>query len=263
MNSNYILSLFEKDNFLENKEDVEQVKIFLREFHYATKYLSQNLKVRPFIMYLLLFKKAYFVEGNRNISARLSELGKNLLSDIGKPMSQAVVKRGIDELVRKGYVKKYTGKTGEVNRYEIEFPSEIREVKELIDKDNNSESNKIEEDFVDYYSNQEKRLSILDRDSYKCSYCLKEISRDEFHLDHIYPLSKGGFNYRTNLLSSCKSCNVKKNNKSVDDFLLNNYRNGLLLQEEYLRQRDKIKKLNNRYKEITSIGNKKNEKYKL
>ncbi len=255
MNLSYILSLFEKENPFEKKEDIEQIKLFLSEFHYATKYLSRNLKVRPFIMYILLFKKAYFEEGKRDISAKLSEIGENLLSDIGKPMSHDVVKRGVDELVRKGYVKKYSGKTGQVNRYEVKLPSEIREVQELINRDNNSEIDKIDEERVDYYTNQEKRNFILERDNYKCSYCLKEISRDEFHLDHIHPKSKGGFNYRTNLLSACKSCNTKKNNKNADEFLLNNYRNGLLLQYEYLIQRDKISELKNIYEEIISIDN--------
>jgi len=72
---------------------------FTREFDYATRHLSRLLKVRAFVMYLLLFKRAYFTERKRVISVKLSELGENLLSDLGKPMSHDVVKRGVNDLV--------------------------------------------------------------------------------------------------------------------------------------------------------------------
>ena len=74
-------------------ESLSAIDFFI-EFDYATKYLSRLLKVRPFVMYLLLFKRAYFEEGKRVISVKLSELGENLLSDLGQPMSHDVVKRG-------------------------------------------------------------------------------------------------------------------------------------------------------------------------
>jgi hypothetical protein len=253
MNSNYILSLFEKENFFENKDYLEQIKNYLHEFHYATKYLSQTLKIRSFVIYLLFFKKAYFEIGQRNITIKLSDIGQNILSDQGNNLSEDSVRRGVDELVQKGYIKKYSGKTGEINQYEIKLPSEIREVKELIDKDNNFETEIINDDLIDYYTSPEKRIIILERDNYKCCYCLKEISRDNFYLDHIYPRSKGGFNYRSNLLSSCKSCNTKKNDKSAEDFLLSNYRNGLLLQEEYLQQRVKLNEFIKIYEEIKNL----------
>lgn len=79
---------------------------FLTEFDYATKYLSRLLKVRPFVMYILLFKRAYFEEGKRTITVKLSELGENLLSDLGQPMSHDVVKRGVNDLVRLRIIEK-------------------------------------------------------------------------------------------------------------------------------------------------------------
>ena len=38
-------------------------------------------------------------------------------------------------------------------------------------------------------------------------------------------------------------CNTKKNASESESFLLNNYRKGLLTQEEYESQREKLKKL--------------------
>ena len=240
--SKSILSIFEQKETLD-KESIERINNFFLEFDYATKYLSRNLKVRPFIVYLLLFKKAYFDTGQKNITVKLSEIGENLLSDIGKPMSHDVIKRGVDELVQKGYIYKYPGKPGEINQYDILLPSDIREVKELIDKEGDSEAQKINKDTVDYYTNQEKRILILERDNYKCNYCMKNLNKDDFYLDHIIPRAQGGHNYRSNLLLACNSCNSKKNDKNAEDFLLTNYRSGLLSQNEFLHQKEKIDKL--------------------
>ena len=42
---------------------------------------------------------------------------------------------------------------------------------------------------------------------------------DDYHVDHIYPLSKGGKHDQINLCISCPSCNVKKNAKDPYEFL--------------------------------------------
>ena len=52
------------------------------------------------------------------------------------------------------------------------------------------------------------RKSILDRDNYTCRYCGSKNS--PFHLDHVYPVIKGGETSEQNLVTSCVSCNQKK-----------------------------------------------------
>ncbi len=87
--NNYILEKF--DLFLKTKDEPTyesiSIKDFLIEYDYATKYLSRLLKVRGFVVYMLLFNRAYFIESKRSIRIKLSEIGKTLLSDLGKPMS--------------------------------------------------------------------------------------------------------------------------------------------------------------------------------
>lgn len=250
MSKSFILSLLDDENLPSNKESIEHIKSYLQEYHYATKYLSKNCKVRAFVVYLLLFKKAYFEIGKRTIAVKLSELGENLLSDQGNSMSYEVIKRGVDDLIQKGYIRKTSGKPGEINEYEIKLPSEIREVREMIESYDTRNEILTNEDLCDYYTIPEKRVLILERDNYKCSYCMKELNRDEFYIDHVFPRSKGGHNFRSNLLTACKSCNTKKNDQNPEDFLLGNYRSGLLLQDEYLQQRDKIKELSKTYEEV-------------
>jgi len=223
---------------------------FIAEFDYATKYLSRLLKVRPFVMYLLLFKRAYFEEGKRVISVKLSELGENLLSDLGQPMSHDVVKRGVNDLVRLKIVEKRPSKPGQINEYEVKLPSEIREVKEMIRKDTEKIEEIIDDSKDDFYTDPQKRVEIIKREDYKCFYCLCELQRNDFYLDHLLPRTRGGQNYKSNLVASCRTCNTKKNALEPENFLLQNYRKDLLTQEEYQTRKDKLKKLREEYREV-------------
>jgi 5-methylcytosine-specific restriction endonuclease McrA len=55
------------------------------------------------------------------------------------------------------------------------------------------------------------RQNIFRRDGHKCGYC--ESTKD-LTLDHIYPKSRGGGNTWKNLVTCCKSCNNKKDNRT-------------------------------------------------
>ena len=134
---NYIKSKIEAliKNGKEPEYNALSVSKFIEEFDYAAKYLSRLLNVRPFIIYILFFKRAYFQKGKRIISIKVGELGENLLSDRGSPMSYDVVKKGIKDLAKlKLVLKTKDSRPGQINEYEIKLLSEIREVQEMIKK---------------------------------------------------------------------------------------------------------------------------------
>lgn len=252
MKKNYIKHKIEELIETGKEPEYESLSItgFIAEFDYATKYLSRLLKVRPFVMYLLLFKRAYFEEGKKVISVKLSELGENLLSDLEKPMSHDVVKRGVNDLVRLKIVEKRPSKPGQTNEYEVRLPSEIRDVQEMIKRDEEKIEEIIDDSKDDFFADPQKRVEILKRDDYKCFYCLRELQRDDFYLDHLIPLTQGGRNYKSNLVASCKTCNTKKSTLEPENFLLQSYRKGLLTQEEYQTQKNKLTELRNEYKRV-------------
>jgi 5-methylcytosine-specific restriction endonuclease McrA len=52
--------------------------------------------------------------------------------------------------------------------------------------------------------------NIYDR---KCQYCLKEIPYSVATRDHVVPRSRGGDNHDSNIVLSCKKCNLRKGSK--------------------------------------------------
>lgn len=62
----------------------------------------------------------------------------------------------------------------------------------------------------DYLSHREARFVIYDRDAGRCHLCGKKVSRDNFHLDHLIPRSKGGVTSPENLAVSHPGCNQRR-----------------------------------------------------
>jgi len=57
-----------------------------------------------------------------------------------------------------------------------------------------------------------KRLKILKRDGYKCTYCRIGLTELDVYpvVDHFYPVSAGGSNREENLKAACQKCNLRK-----------------------------------------------------
>lgn len=54
------------------------------------------------------------------------------------------------------------------------------------------------------------RFQVLKRDKFTCQYCGKKPPEVVLHIDHKKAKSNGGGNELTNLLTSCRSCNLGK-----------------------------------------------------
>jgi 5-methylcytosine-specific restriction endonuclease McrA len=72
---------------------------------------------------------------------------------------------------------------------------------------------------------KDKRLAIYMRDDWRCVYCdrsLKRVNPRQRTLDHIIPVAMGGSNNETNLITCCKKCNDRKQDRHIQDFCKRN-----------------------------------------
>jgi len=60
-------------------------------------------------------------------------------------------------------------------------------------------------------------LSMLQEQQCRCIYCQKDIT-DEYHIDHITPLSRGGSNFIYNIQLLCPPCNTSKGAKDPEQY---------------------------------------------
>ncbi len=60
-----------------------------------------------------------------------------------------------------------------------------------------------------------RRFQVLSRDKNICQYCGRQPPEVELEVDHIQPVSKGGIDELSNLITSCRDCNRGKSNKEL------------------------------------------------
>lgn len=60
------------------------------------------------------------------------------------------------------------------------------------------------------------RFEIFNRDGFSCVYCGKTAADETLEIDHVVPVSKGGANDKSNLVTACFSCNRGKSDRPID-----------------------------------------------
>ena len=61
------------------------------------------------------------------------------------------------------------------------------------------------------------RFEVLKRDKFTCQYCGRSAPNIVLHIDHINPVANDGGNEITNLVTSCRDCNLGKSDKLLSD----------------------------------------------
>lgn len=237
----YILDIM--NGKIKPRADRISLEQYVIEHSYVTKYLSRVVKDKALAVYHVLFHLTYFEIGKSEIIIPWANVGAFIRSEQGNIINDnTTVRRRLGDLLRNNCVT-VNRQRGGANEIVVHLPSEIAACRELIDKEELAALDKEKPDEADYYSEPERRLMVLERDRRKCTYCLVDVSEDSFVLDHIIPISKGGTNRKFNLVTSCEGCNQRKQDEDAVQFLLVNYRNQLINQNEYLMQKEYIEKL--------------------
>jgi len=65
----------------------------------------------------------------------------------------------------------------------------------------------------------EEFLEVCEQYSWRCFYCGCQLDRSTVTEDHVVPVSEGGTDNIDNIVPACRSCNSRKGDKSLEEFL--------------------------------------------
>ena len=238
----YILDLMR--GTIEPHPDRISLERYVQESSYVTRYLSRVVKDKALVVYHVLFHLAWFETGKGEIVVPWARVGSFIRSEQGNIIDNlTTVKRRLPDLFTHKCIA-VNRQRGSANEIAVHLPSDIPACRQLIDREEREAFTDVEKkDARDYYNDAERRLVILARDDHACIYCTAVLSEDSFVLDHLLPVAKGGTNRKHNLVAACESCNGRRSESEPVQFLRENYRQQLLTQSEFLRQKDYIEHL--------------------
>lgn len=211
---------------------------YVQESAFVTRYLSRVVKDKALVVYQVLFHLSWFETGKGEIIVPWARVGTFIRSEQGNIIdNNTTVKRRLPDLFEHKCIA-VNRKRGNANEISVHLPSDIPTCRTLIDQEE-QEARVVpdEKDERDYYTDHGRRLVVLARDSNACVYCTAALSEDNFVLDHLVPVAKGGTNRKHNLVAACEVCNRRRGDSDPIQFMRENYRQQLLTQEEFLRQK--------------------------
>lgn len=238
----YIIDLMK--GTIEPLPDRISLERYVQESSFVTKYLSRIVKDKALVVYQVLFHLSWFETGKGKIVVAWARVGSFIRSEQGNIIdNHKTVKRRLPDLFEHKCIA-VNRQRGNANEISVHLPSEIPACRDLIDQEEREARVEPQEtDERDYYSDPGRRLMVLSRDQQACVYCTTALSEENFVLDHLVPVAKGGTNRKHNLVAACEVCNRRRGESDPVYFLRENYRQQLLTQEEFLRQKDYIEAL--------------------
>ena len=155
------------------------------------------------------------------------------IGEKGKPLSESSVYTRLQSLKEKGCLDRVeTTHKGSIVRAKL--PSEIPGI---IPPD--IELPALDIEVMDFFNEPANRLLILKRENHKCFYTLKQLTKDNFVVDHVVSRPDGNNSYR-NLVAASRQANNMKGSTTAEEFLRRLYREGFLSDEEFQEQMHKL-----------------------
>jgi hypothetical protein len=186
-------------------------------------HLAPTLDVYEQAIYVFLLRQT-LLEGKREAVIGFKSARKKLGYGIGKagtPPSEGVVYEKLRSLEAKGCIL-LQGSERAGTRIALKLPSEIPG---LVPNPSAIHATDIEE--MDFFGIVENRARILERDHWRCFYCLAKLDENNHVLEHVVSRPEGNNTYR-NVVAACRRCNNRKGSTAAADYLRVIYREGIL-----------------------------------
>jgi hypothetical protein len=201
-------------------------------------HLAPKLNTYEQAVYLYAFRHSRLI-GQTEVVIGFKSARKRMALGIGKagtPMSERQAYDTLRSLQAKGCVQ-LLGSERFGTRIQVILPSEIPGLihAETAPKELDLKS-------IDFFTPQENRVLILQREEYKCFYCLRSLTDENYVIEHVISRPIGDNSYK-NVVAACRQCNNRKGNASAEDFLRVLYRESLLSTDEFEQRLSHLQRL--------------------
>lgn len=216
-------SVGEPDSFERNFDALELPELVA----HIVDFLQPRLLPYEAAIYWYFFRHSVVAHGAQRVRASVRGLCMGVItssSGQGDNLSYGGVQAALRGLEQKEAIRKDGDTTIEGTPYFVRLPEEIPWCVDLIKSAQLAKPPPKPIDETrdsDFYNIPENRLRVFERDGYLCYRCRKHLTRFSATLDHIQPVSKGGDNSYTNLVTSCLHCNSRRGNSPVMDAIAN------------------------------------------
>jgi hypothetical protein len=200
---------------------------FAQIFAQFQDHMAPKLDVYEQAIYLYLLRHTH-VEGQSETVVGFKSARKRLAFGVGKagtPPSERIVYDKLRGLEQKGFVRVLSSEnTG--TRVAVLLPSQIEGLIPIA-----TSTLALDLEDQDFFAVPENRKLILEREGWKCFYCLAKLDENNHVVEHVVSRPEGSNSYR-NVVAACRRCNNRKSATLAADFLRTLYRDGVLSGDE-------------------------------
>jgi 5-methylcytosine-specific restriction endonuclease McrA len=211
---------------------------FIEQFQ---DYLAPKLDTYEQAIYLYIFRHSRLLGADEVVIGFKSARTRMAcgIGEKGKPMSENTAYEKLMSLKSKGCVDiRSTERAG--RRIHLKLPEEIPGV--VPEPSFKLPALSLEE--MDFFSTPENRILIVQRESHRCFYCLRDLNVKNYVIEHVVSRPEGNNSYR-NLVAACCECNNRKNYSDAETFLRTLYRESFLSAVELEERLSKLARLRN------------------
>ncbi len=206
--------------------DENAVRDFLLTFQDC---LAPRLDTYEQALYLFIYRSSRFADLDE-VTIAFKSARTRLALGIGKrgsPMSESQLRLKLRSLEKKGCIAILDAeRTG--TRLRLNLPREIPGVVVVPAGD---QSPRVLEE-IDFFSTPEHRAAILDREDHRCFYCRRQLTAENYVVEHVISRPKGDSSFR-NVVAACRNCNNRKGPLSAEDHLRSLFRECFLDEKEF------------------------------
>lgn len=198
---------------------------FMIQFHDS---VALMLDVYEQAIYLYLFRHSRLI-GEQEVMMGFKSARARLATGVGeggRPMSESTNQKKLFSLQEKGLIT-IIRTTHKGRLFKVHLPSEIATLVTPV-----APEPALDPETIDFFSVAEHRQMLLERESHRCFYTLKPLTKDSFIVEHVVSRPDGDNSYR-NCVAASREVNNKKGASSAEDFLRRLFREGYLNDQEF------------------------------